>query len=163
MPPSGPRPNLDLQSPAGALLGARILMLEHIGRKSGAPRYAVLEVVGHPAPETYVVASGFGRKAQWFHNIRANPRVRVYVGSRAPRRATARVLDQSEADEHWPPTAAGIRGPGSNSSRCSWRHSARRSPTAIPRWSSCAWTRRRRVPSPSSRRTWPGTTRPGGY
>ncbi|OBI36032.1 nitroreductase [Mycobacterium sp. E2238] len=83
---------------AGALFGSRLLMLEHIGRKSGAPRYVVLEVVGHPAPETYVVASGFGRKAQWFRNIEANPRVRVYAGSRAPRRAIARILDQQEAD-----------------------------------------------------------------
>jgi deazaflavin-dependent oxidoreductase (nitroreductase family) len=83
---------------AGALFGSRILMLEHIGRKSGAPRYAVLEVADHPEPDTYVVASGFGRKAQWFRNIQANPRVRVYVGSHAPRRATARVLDQQETD-----------------------------------------------------------------
>ena len=83
---------------AGALFGSRILMLEHIGRKSGARRYVVLEVVDHTSPDTYVVASGFGRKAQWFRNVRANPRVRVYVGSHAPRRATARVLDQHEAD-----------------------------------------------------------------
>ena len=83
---------------AGALFGSRILMLEHVGRKSGAPRYVVLEVVGHPSPDTYVVASGFGRKAQWFRNIQANPRVRVYAGSHAPRPATARVLEQQEAD-----------------------------------------------------------------
>lgn len=75
-----------------------MLMLEHIGRKSGAPRYVVLEVIGHASPDTYVVASGFGRKAQWFRNIQANPRVRVYAGSHAPRTATARVLDQQEAD-----------------------------------------------------------------
>ena len=84
---------------AGALFGSRILMLEHIGRKSGAPRYAVLEVVGHPTPDTYTVASGFGRKAQWFRNIQANPRVRVFAGSHAPSPATARVLDQHEADD----------------------------------------------------------------
>jgi hypothetical protein len=60
---------------AGALFGSRILMLEHIGRRSGAPRYAVLEVVDHPSHDSYVVASGFGRKAQWFRNIQANPRV----------------------------------------------------------------------------------------
>ncbi len=83
---------------AGALFGSRILMLEHIGRTSGAPRYAVLEVVDHPTPDVYVVASGFGRKAQWFRNIEANPRVRVYVGSHAPRRATARILEKAEAD-----------------------------------------------------------------
>lgn len=83
---------------AGALFGSRILMLEHIGRKSGEPRFVVLEVLDHPTPDTYVVASGFGRKAQWFRNIEANPRVRVYAGSHAPRSATARVLDQQEAD-----------------------------------------------------------------
>ncbi|OBH41382.1 nitroreductase [Mycobacterium mantenii] len=83
---------------AGALFGSRLLMLEHIGRKSGEPRYVVLEVLDHPAPGTYIVASGFGRKAQWFRNIQAHPRVRVYAGSHAPRRATARVLDQQEAD-----------------------------------------------------------------
>lgn len=83
---------------AGALFGSRLLMLEHIGRKSGEPRYVVLEVVSHSSPDTYVVASGFGRKAQWFRNIEANPRVRVYAGSHAPRPATARVVDQQEAD-----------------------------------------------------------------
>nr|WP_245849307.1 nitroreductase family deazaflavin-dependent oxidoreductase [Mycobacterium palustre] len=83
---------------AGALFGSRFVMVEHVGRKSGAPRHAVLEVVDHPAPDRYVVASGFGPKAQWFLNIRANPRVRVYAGSRAPRPAAARVLDQQEAD-----------------------------------------------------------------
>lgn len=82
----------------GAVFGSRILLLEHVGRKSGAPRYAALEVVDHPSPDAYVVASGFGRKAQWFRNIRANPRVRVYAGSHPPRAATARVLDQAEAD-----------------------------------------------------------------
>jgi deazaflavin-dependent oxidoreductase (nitroreductase family) len=83
---------------AGALFGSRMLMLEHIGRTSGARRYVVLEVIDHPAPDTYVVASGFGAKAQWFRNIAANPRVRVYVGSRRPAAATARVLDQPAAD-----------------------------------------------------------------
>lgn len=83
---------------AGALLGPRFLMLEHTGRTSGATRRAVLEVLDHPAEDVYVIASGFGRKAQWFRNIAANPRVRVCAGSHAPRRATARVLDQEQAD-----------------------------------------------------------------
>jgi deazaflavin-dependent oxidoreductase (nitroreductase family) len=83
---------------AGVVLSSRLLMIEHIGRKSGAQRYVVLEVVAHPTPDTYVIASGFGGKAQWFRNIQANPRVRVYVGSRAPALATARILTQPEAD-----------------------------------------------------------------
>ena len=83
---------------AGVVLGSRFLMLEHIGRKSGVRRYVVLEVVGHPTPDSYIVASGFGAKAQWFRNIKSNPRVRVYTGSRAPVPATARILTRQEAD-----------------------------------------------------------------
>ena len=83
---------------AGAALGPRLLMLEHVGRKSGVRRYVVLEVVDHPTADRYVVASGFGDKAQWFRNIRVNPQVRVYTGSRAPVSATARIMTQQEAD-----------------------------------------------------------------
>jgi deazaflavin-dependent oxidoreductase (nitroreductase family) len=83
---------------AGAVLGPRLLMLEHVGRVSGKPRYVVLEAVAHPDDDTYVVASGFGATAQWFRNVTANPQVRVWIGSRAPARATARVLDQQSVD-----------------------------------------------------------------
>lgn len=82
----------------GFLFGSRVLMLEHIGRKSGARRRVVLEVVGHPTPDTYIIVSGFGERAQWFRNIRANPRVRVAVGWHGPTPATARPLPQQEAD-----------------------------------------------------------------
>ncbi|WP_328334670.1 MULTISPECIES: nitroreductase family deazaflavin-dependent oxidoreductase [unclassified Streptomyces] len=82
----------------GFLLGSRTLMLEHIGRRSGATRQVVLEVIDHPAPDMYVVASGFGERAQWFRNIQANPHVHVAVGTHGPAPATARVLAQDEAD-----------------------------------------------------------------
>lgn len=75
----------------GAVFGGRLLMLEHTGRTSGARRYVVLEVVGRQ-PGRYVVCSGFGGRAQWFRNIQADPRVRVYLASRRPAPATARVL-----------------------------------------------------------------------
>lgn len=84
---------------AGALFGSRILMLEHIGRTSGARRYVVLEVVGRPSPDTIVVASGFGAKAQWFRNVVANPQVRVWLGSHSPAPAVAHVLDQQSVDQ----------------------------------------------------------------
>lgn len=82
----------------GFLFGSRTLMLEHVGRESGARRFVVLEVIGHPAPDTYVVASGFGERAQWFRNLMANPQVRVSVAGHGPRAATARQLPASEAD-----------------------------------------------------------------
>ena len=83
----------------GFLFGSRLLMLEHIGRKTGRPRQVVLEVFGRPAPNTYIVPSGFGDRAQWFRNVQANPRVRVNAGGRRPAPATARVLGHEEADQ----------------------------------------------------------------
>lgn len=82
----------------GFLLGSRLLQLEHIGRRSALRRYVVLEVLDHPDPDTYVVASGFGTHAQWYRNIEANPNVRVSVGTRVSVPATARVLSTAEAD-----------------------------------------------------------------
>jgi len=82
----------------GFLFGSRTLMLEHVGRKSGAKRFVVLEVVGHPAPDTYVVASGFGERSQWFRNLKANPQVRISVAGHGLRAATARRLPTAEAD-----------------------------------------------------------------
>ncbi|MGH3670992.1 MAG: nitroreductase family deazaflavin-dependent oxidoreductase, partial [Pseudonocardiaceae bacterium] len=82
----------------GFLFRSRMLMLEHIGRRSGARRYVVLEVFDHPTPDTYVVVSGFGTRAQWFRNVQANPHVRVSIAGHAPAHATARRLTPAEAD-----------------------------------------------------------------
>jgi deazaflavin-dependent oxidoreductase (nitroreductase family) len=81
----------------GFLFGSRLLMLEHVGRVSGARRYVVLEVVARPAAGTYVVVSGFGERAQWYRNVLARPQVRVYLGGRRPAQASARVLSQAES------------------------------------------------------------------
>jgi deazaflavin-dependent oxidoreductase (nitroreductase family) len=81
----------------GLVFGPRMLMLEHTGRATGARRYVVLEIVGHPNPGTYIVVSGFGTKAQWYRNVRANPRVRVWLGSHPPAPAAARPLGHDEA------------------------------------------------------------------
>jgi deazaflavin-dependent oxidoreductase (nitroreductase family) len=82
----------------GAVFGSRLVMLEHTGRTSGRRRFAVLEVAGHPAPGTYLVVSGFGSQAQWFRNIQASPRVRLYAASRKPAPATARILPRDQAE-----------------------------------------------------------------
>lgn len=81
----------------GAVFGGRLLMLEHVGRKSGRRRYVVLEVIDRPEPGTYVVVSGFGRRAQWYRNLEAHPDVRVYLRSRRPVAAAARPLGAAEA------------------------------------------------------------------
>lgn len=83
----------------GFLFGTRLLMLEHTGRTSGARRYVVLEIVARPSPGVYIVASGFGTKAQWFRNIVVDPQVRVYLGGHQPRPASARVLDHDHSTD----------------------------------------------------------------
>lgn len=61
----------------GWLLGPRFLLLEHIGRRSGLPRYVALEVISAERGEWHVV-SAYGEQAQWFRNIVRQPRVRVW-------------------------------------------------------------------------------------
>lgn len=67
----------------GWLLGNRFLMLTHIGRKSGQPRQAVLEVVSYDrADDTYYVAVGFGENTDWYRNLLRTPDVVIRVGRR---------------------------------------------------------------------------------
>jgi deazaflavin-dependent oxidoreductase (nitroreductase family) len=92
----------------GWLLGERFLLLTHTGRKSGLPRYAVIEVIHRdPQRRAYYVASGFGEKADWYRNIRKTPQVTLQVGRRKvrarahclPREAGAAILERY-AREH---------------------------------------------------------------
>ena len=73
----------------GFLMGGRFLMFEHTGRKSGKTRYTVLEVVRYDRQAgTYVVASGWGERSDWFRNLMKTPRVLVSSGfRRRPARA----------------------------------------------------------------------------
>ena len=67
----------------GFLLGERFLLLEHIGRKSGKVRRAVLEIIGKDAePRAYYVASGFGERSHWFRNVMHTPQVVIQVGTK---------------------------------------------------------------------------------
>jgi deazaflavin-dependent oxidoreductase (nitroreductase family) len=81
----------------GFVFGSRLLMLKHTGKKTGARRHVVLEVIGHPRPGSYLVVSEFGVRAPWFRNLRANPRVRVWISGHRPRPAIARPLSSGEA------------------------------------------------------------------
>jgi deazaflavin-dependent oxidoreductase (nitroreductase family) len=81
----------------GWLLGNRFVMFRHIGRKSGLPRYTVVEVVRHDqATDTYTIASGWGEKSDWLQNIQKEPEVLLYSGRRQ-RAASAARLSVDEA------------------------------------------------------------------
>lgn len=81
----------------GFLFGGRLILLEHIGRTSGLTRYVVLEVVARPAPGSFVVASGFGTRAQWYQNVVAHPTVRVRWSARPAAAAVATPVAAADA------------------------------------------------------------------
>ncbi len=67
----------------GWVLGHRFLRLTHIGRKSGLPRQTVLEMVRYnPDSGECIVASGWGKKSDWYQNVTSNPRIKVQVGNK---------------------------------------------------------------------------------
>ncbi len=65
----------------GRLLGHRFLQLSHLGRKSGKVRRVVLEVLRHEQG-VYLVASGWGEKADWYQNLLASPKATIQVADR---------------------------------------------------------------------------------
>lgn len=81
----------------GWLLGPRVLMLEHVGRKTGEPRYVRLEVVQCEGVDTFVLVSGFGERAQWYRNLVAHPDCFVTLGRDGRRAARATPLSQAES------------------------------------------------------------------
>ncbi len=81
----------------GGLLGGRFILLEHLGRRSGQWRTAVLEVVERADDGGVLIVSGFGAGSQWCRNLTANPGVWFTLG-RDRTRATARRLDPDETE-----------------------------------------------------------------
>ena len=78
----------------GWILGRRFLLLEHRGRRTGAIRRTVLEVLRYDGHEAVVIA-GFGRSADWYRNVTHDPHVGVEIGM-TRYEATARTLAEGE-------------------------------------------------------------------
>ncbi|MDW4905881.1 nitroreductase family deazaflavin-dependent oxidoreductase [Streptomyces sp. ADMS] len=92
-------PILLFRAGLGPLFGKRLLLLHHVGRVSGLDRMVVLEVVSHsPADASWTVASGFGPKADWYVNLREQPKTLLQFGTR-PYAVTARFLTPDEGAE----------------------------------------------------------------
>jgi deazaflavin-dependent oxidoreductase (nitroreductase family) len=67
----------------GWLFGDRLLLLNHVGRVSGKPRQAIVEVVAHDRPDgSFVIASGWGPSAAWYRNLLHTPDVSIQLGTR---------------------------------------------------------------------------------
>jgi deazaflavin-dependent oxidoreductase (nitroreductase family) len=87
-----------------------MLLLDHVGAKSGVKRTTPLVYVDDP-PNVVVVASkgGHPRNPAWYHNLRAHPEVTVQIGSER-RQVRARVANAEERKRLWPMAVATYSG-----------------------------------------------------
>lgn len=66
----------------GRLAGHRLLYLAHQGRRTGARREVVVEIVRFdPAAPEAVVIAAWGKNPDWYRNLRANPAIEVRIGA----------------------------------------------------------------------------------
>jgi deazaflavin-dependent oxidoreductase (nitroreductase family) len=82
--------------------GGKVLLLYHVGAKSGTKRTSPL-LYTRDGDNLLIVASkgGFPKHPAWFHNLVANPDTTIQVGSKK-RRVHARVADPEERKRLWP-------------------------------------------------------------
>lgn len=85
----------------GTFAGAPLLLLHTIGAKSGRER--VNPVMYRKVGDSYAVfasKAGAPTNPDWYHNLRANPRVRAEIGT-SVLDLTARVAEGEERERIW--------------------------------------------------------------
>jgi len=87
-----------------------MLLLDHVGAKSGKKRTAPLLYI-RDGDDLVIVASkgGYPKNPAWFYNLKANPDTTVQVG-REKRRVRARVATDEERERLWPKAVASYAG-----------------------------------------------------
>jgi deazaflavin-dependent oxidoreductase (nitroreductase family) len=81
-----------------APLGFRLLLMTHKGRKTGKTRRTPVEYF--KVEKTITVVSGYGKKANWFRNIKQNPEeVYVQVGFRGFHPRVEIIEEQKELEK----------------------------------------------------------------
>jgi deazaflavin-dependent oxidoreductase (nitroreductase family) len=90
----------------GTFKGAPVLLLDHVGRKSGVARTTPLLYL-RDGEDIVIVGSRGGSDATpaWWLNLQANPRTEVQVGPDR-RRVTARQASAEEKQLLWPQLTA---------------------------------------------------------
>ena len=78
----------------GPLIGQIFVLITHTGRKTGLPRHTLIEL--HRLNGKKYGPSGFGRRAQWYRNIEADPRVTIQTSNGAESVTAVRVTDDDE-------------------------------------------------------------------
>ncbi len=81
-------------------VGARMLLLDHVGAKSGKKRTApLLYVEANDGADVAIIASkgGYPKNPAWYYNLKANPETTIQVG-REKRTVRAREATGEERD-----------------------------------------------------------------
>jgi deazaflavin-dependent oxidoreductase (nitroreductase family) len=91
-------------------VGGKMLLLDHVGAKSGTRRTSPLLYV-KDGDDLVVVASkgGFPKHPAWYHNLMANSDTTVQVGTEK-RRVHARTASPEERERLWPLVVARYHG-----------------------------------------------------
>jgi deazaflavin-dependent oxidoreductase (nitroreductase family) len=87
----------------GIWAGTPMILIHHIGARSGIERVTPLACSAQPGDRYVIVASNGGSPADpdWCRNLRANPTITVEVGARAFA-ALAEELDDAARADLWP-------------------------------------------------------------
>ena len=91
----------------GNLAGTTIILIHHVGARSGSERVSPLGCFPQPGGRFAIAASNGGSPTHpdWYHNLRANPRVKAEVGTEVFM-ALAEELDDAARAELWPSMVA---------------------------------------------------------
>jgi deazaflavin-dependent oxidoreductase (nitroreductase family) len=76
------------------ILGQKLMLITHTGRKSGLPRRTLVEY--HVLDGQKYAPSGFGERAQWYKNIVADPNVTIQTAQGAEHVKARRVTEDAE-------------------------------------------------------------------
>jgi deazaflavin-dependent oxidoreductase (nitroreductase family) len=87
----------------GSLAGTPMILIHHIGARSGIERVSPLACSAQGQDRFAVVASNGGSPTHpdWYYNLKANPRTKVEVGTRTFT-VLAEELDHTARAELWP-------------------------------------------------------------
>ena len=78
----------------GPILGRYIMIISHIGRKTGISRRTAVEF--HTMNGIKYVPCAFGVKAQWYRNIMANPKVTIQTNDGTEQMVAIRINQNDE-------------------------------------------------------------------
>jgi deazaflavin-dependent oxidoreductase (nitroreductase family) len=88
---------------SGPMADLALILVHHIGARSGRQRVVPLVHFAQPGGRLAIIASNGGSPEHpaWYHNLKANPKVTVEVGTERFQ-VVAKELDDEERSRVWP-------------------------------------------------------------